>query len=202
MLNTETSAEGLFVEINVRRKKWLIGFSYNPNKTFISAHLKEIGKNLDIYSSKYDNFILLGDLNSEPKEQSVKDFCQVYICKNIIKGNTCFKNSANPPCIDLFITNRPACFQGSMTIETGMSDFYKMCLSIMKVFYKKWPSNIARYRNYKNFNNEVFINDLNEYFTKNAEFLSFSSFKITINKTPICTSKKAVCKSKPSSVYE
>ena len=58
-----------------------------------------------------------------------------------------------------------------------------MCLSIMKVFYKKWPSNIARYRNYKNFNNEVFINDLNEYFTKNAEFLSFSSFKITINKT-------------------
>ena len=137
MLNTETSIKGLFVEINVRRKKWLIGFSYNPNKTFISAHLKEIGKNLDIYSLKYDNFILLGNLNSEPKEQFVKDFCQVYNCKNIVKGNTCFKSLANPSCIDLFITNRPACFQGSMTIETGLSDFHKMSLSVMKVFYKK-----------------------------------------------------------------
>ena len=48
---------------------------YNPHESFISAHLKEVGKNLYIYSSRYDNFILLGDLNSEPEEQSVKDFC-------------------------------------------------------------------------------------------------------------------------------
>ena len=104
MLNTDTSVEGLHVEIKVR-KKWLIGCSYNPHKTFISAHLKEIGKNLDIYSSRYDNFILLGDLNVEPKEQPVKDFCQVYNFKNIIRENTCFKNRENPSCIDLFITN-------------------------------------------------------------------------------------------------
>ena len=80
-LNTDTSVEGLYVEINVGKEKWLIGCSYNPHKTFISAHLKEIGKNLDIYSSRYDNFILLGDLNAEPKEQPVKYFCQVYNCK-------------------------------------------------------------------------------------------------------------------------
>ena len=94
LLNTETSIEGLNVEINVR-KKWMIGRSYNPNKTFISAHLKEIGKNLTFILSSYDNFILFCDLNSEPKEQSLKDFCQVYNCKNIIKRNTCFKNPAN-----------------------------------------------------------------------------------------------------------
>ena len=82
-----------------------MGCSYNPHKTFISAHLKEIGKSLDIYSSRYDNFFLLGDLNAEPKEQPVKDFCQVYNCKNIIRENTCFKNPENLSCIDLFITN-------------------------------------------------------------------------------------------------
>ena len=38
----------------------------------------------------------------------------------------------------------------------------------MKVFYKKQSSNIVRYRNYKNINNEVFINDLNGYFNEKA----------------------------------
>ena len=57
LLNIETSIEGLYVEINVRGKKWLIGCSYNPNKTFISAHLKEIGKNLDVYSSICKRFL-------------------------------------------------------------------------------------------------------------------------------------------------
>ena len=59
-----------------------------------------------------------------------------------------------------------------------------MSLSIMKVFYKKRPPNIVRYRNYKNFNNEVFINDLNWYFTEKAEFLRFNSCKRTIDKAP------------------
>ena len=47
-----------------------------------------IGKNLDNSSSKYDNFIPLGDLNSEPTESAVRDFCQIYGCKNLIKDNT------------------------------------------------------------------------------------------------------------------
>ena len=54
LLNTETSIKGLYVGINVKKKKWPIGCSYNPLKTFISTHLKEIGKNFDIYSSGYD----------------------------------------------------------------------------------------------------------------------------------------------------
>ena len=35
-----------------------------------------------------------------------------------------------------------------------------MSLSILKVFYKKQRPNIIRYRNYRNFNNEYFINDV------------------------------------------
>ena len=37
--------------------------------------------------------------------------------------------------------------------------------------------------NYKDFNNKVIINDLSEYFFENADFLSFDSFKGTIDKT-------------------
>ena len=73
-----------YIEVSIRKKKWLLGCSYNPHKRFISSHLKELGKNLD-FNSKYDNFILLGDLNAEPTNEAVNDFCQVYDCSNIIK---------------------------------------------------------------------------------------------------------------------
>ena len=121
--------ESFSIEINIRKKKWLLVCTYNPNKNLISNHLKEIGKNLD-------NFILLGDFNSEPIESAVRDFCEIYSCKNLIKDNTCFKNPSKPSCIDLIITNRPKSFQNSVTVETGLSDFHKMTLTVMKVFYK------------------------------------------------------------------
>ena len=51
LLKIDTSIEALYVEINLRKNKWLLGCSYNPHKTLITKHLKEIGKDLDIYSS-------------------------------------------------------------------------------------------------------------------------------------------------------
>ena len=47
--------EAFFVEINLRKEKWIICCSYNPKKSVISEHLQEIGKNLDLFSSKCDN---------------------------------------------------------------------------------------------------------------------------------------------------
>ena len=129
-LNTELFIEGCCIEINIRKKKWLLVCTNNPNQNLISNHLKEIGKNMDNYSSKYDNFILLGDLNSEPTESAVRDFCQIYGCKNLIKENTCFKNQEKPSCIDLIITNRPKCFQNSVAIETGLSYFHEANITL------------------------------------------------------------------------
>ena len=47
LLNTELFIEGFCIEINIRKKKWLLVCTYNPNKNLTSEHLKEIGKNLD-----------------------------------------------------------------------------------------------------------------------------------------------------------
>ena len=103
LLNTELLIEGFCIEVNIRKKKGLLVCKYNPNKNLILNHLKEIGKNVDNYSSKYDNFILLGDLNSEPTESAVKDFCQIYGCQNLIKDNTCLENPEKLSCIDIKI---------------------------------------------------------------------------------------------------
>ena len=47
-----------------------------------------------------------------------------------------------------------------MVIETGLSDFHKMSLTVMKVFYKKQRLKTVRYRIYHNFDKELFINEV------------------------------------------
>ena len=179
LLNSDMSIESFSIGINIRKKKWLLVCMYNPNKNLISNHLKEIGKNLDNYSSKYDNFILLGDFNSEPTESAVRDFCEIYSRKNLIKDNTCFKNPSKPSCIDLIITNRPKSFQNSV------SDFHKMTLTVIKVFHKKQKPNIVTYRNYKHFSNEAFMFDVKNsiiQMTSQRNNLEFDRFKTALDK--------------------
>ena len=48
LMESKMTIAGLFVEINLRKKKWLLCCSYNPTKSLISNHLKEIGNNLDL----------------------------------------------------------------------------------------------------------------------------------------------------------
>ena len=66
--------ESLFVEINLQKKKWLLCCSYNPKNSLISNHLKEIGNNFDLLSSKFDNYLLMGDFSEEPNELATSDF--------------------------------------------------------------------------------------------------------------------------------
>ena len=57
---------------------------------------------------------------------------------SLVKEQTCFKNCYNPSCIDLFLTNSPPSFQNTVTIETSISDFPKMVITVStKVFNKK-----------------------------------------------------------------
>ena len=150
----------MFIEINLRKKKWLLSCSYNPHRSKIVNHLNEIGRHLDSYSSKYDNYILMGDFNVEPTEHAMAEFMQTYDLRNLVKGPTCFKNPENPSCIDLILTNRNRSFQGSYLIETGISDFHKMTLTVMKSYFKKQEPKILTYRDYKNFSNEKLRHDL------------------------------------------
>ena len=45
-----------------------------------------------------------------------------------MKDLTCFKNSS---CLDLILTNSPYSLQNFCVIETGLSDFHKLIVSIM-----------------------------------------------------------------------
>ena len=53
------NSEYFFVEINLRKKKWLLCCSYNPHKNSISTHIDFLRRELDLHSSNYENVILL-----------------------------------------------------------------------------------------------------------------------------------------------
>ena len=146
--------EVLVIEINLKKRKWLLISSYNPHKDMIQNHLKSIGGQLDDLCLKYEHFILIGDFNSEMCEDAMKMFCSIYNLKNLVKEPTCFKNVDNHSCIDLILTNKPLYFQKTTVIETGISDFHKLTVTTMKSNFQKQEPIIFNYRNYKRFNND------------------------------------------------
>lgn len=157
---TCTDIECVFVELSLYKKKWLIGGTYNPCKSMISNHTNKFSKCMNHFLPLYDNFIIMGDFNSEPTENDIKEFCDLYNLKNLVKEPTCFKSLINPTCIDLILTNRCTMFQNTKTIETGLSDFHKMTVTVLKTYFKKSPPKVISYRDYKNFSNVKFRSEL------------------------------------------
>ena len=68
--------ELFFVEVDIRKKKWLLGCSYNPHKNNISNHIHHLNKGLDVYLKSYDNILIMRDLNFDLK--LVKTVWMVY----------------------------------------------------------------------------------------------------------------------------
>ena len=139
--------------------------------------MSSIGDNLDVYLGDYDNYLLIGDFNSEITERAMSDFCETYNLSNLIRDVTCYKNAKNPSSIDVMLTNREKRFCNSMTIESGLSDFHKLTVTVLKTYYKKQEPIKIKYRSFKNFNENNFKMDLSlklENF--NTECMTYDDF--------------------------
>ena len=101
-----------------------------------------------------------------------------------MKEPTCYKNPDNRSCIDLFLTSRPRTFQCTNTIETGISNFRELVVTVLKTFYKKQRPKIIHYRNYKNFENGNFRQDLKKELLKfdvtNAPLSNFNDIVLSV----------------------
>ena len=175
--NLPKNIEGLFVEINLHNKKWVIFGGYNPNKAIISDFLSHVGSSLDILIRNYDNFLLLGDFNSEMKDEKMKEFCNIYNLQNLIKEPTCYKSFLNPTSIDVILTNKSSSFQSSCTIETGLSDHHKMTVTILKTYFKKLKPSIVKYRCYKYFEEFSFKTELKQNLKTKKDNMKYDDFK-------------------------
>ena len=90
----------------------------------------------------------------------MKDFCSSFNFKTLIRVPTCYKNPDKPSCIDLILTNSPRSFQSSCAIETGLSDFHKMTVTVMKASFQKLKPRVINYRKYSSFSSEKYREDL------------------------------------------
>ena len=72
-----------------------------------------------------------------------------------------------------------------MVFETGLSDFHKMSVAVMKMYYAKQKLYIVHYRKFKNFCNDSFIKDTELPVSKlcNQQYVPLKILKTTVNIT-------------------
>ena len=70
------------------------------------------------------------------------------------------------------LTNKPRSCQTKCVIETGLSDFHRMTISVLKMHFRKLPPKVINYRDFKKFDNEKFMDSL--HYTLNEEQIDFS----------------------------
>ena len=161
----------------MRKRKWLVCCLCNPHKDNISNHLQLIRKKLDLYSSSYERIILVGDFSSEINDKCMNDFCESYNLSSLIRDSTCYKNPENPSCIDLFLMNFPNSFQNFGVVETGLSDFHRMIVTVMKTSFHRLLPKIRHYRDYSNYDNNLFrVSLCNELSKLNIEVIDLNKF--------------------------
>ena len=158
--NKPKDIECIFLDLRIRKKKFLLIGGYNPDKSLISHFLGHVIKYIDKNLANFDHFLILGDFNSSISEKAMKEFCDIYDLDNLIKKPTCFKNPNNPSSIDVILTNNKNMFQNSITLETGISDHHKMVVTVMKIYTEKQKPIKINYRSYKNFDLHAFNDDL------------------------------------------
>ena len=120
--------------------------------------MDSLSKNLALYSSSCENYIVLGDFNAEVDNNAVSSSCDAFNLVYLIREPTCYKNLEKPSCIDLILTNKPHCIQNLGVIETGLSDFYRMIVTFAKITFQKLKPRIINYRDYKFFDNVRYRN--------------------------------------------
>ena len=149
------STEGIFIEINLCKSKWLLFGTHYPLTQNINFYFDNVGSALDFYTQKYDNILLAGDLNGEENEVTLRNIIQLYDLRNLAKENTCFKSVENPSCVDLFLTNCIRALLNTSAISTGISDVHKMIITVLKTTFKKEKPKEIVYRTFQNFDEHI-----------------------------------------------
>ena len=154
--NFPSDIEAIFIEMNIKSKEWLLCCTYNPNNSLIENPLRQLQKQLEAASERYRHFLVMGDFNADVSDPSMTSFGTLFKLKSIMKELTFYKNPDNPSCISLFITNCLRSFHNTCLYETGLSDFHKLAVTILRTSFEPLSPKIIKYRNNKNFDEDKF----------------------------------------------
>ena len=91
----------------------------------------------------------------------MSDLCDNFSLSNLVNSVTCVKSQSGTS-IAVMLTNRPRSFHNTSLIETGLSDRHKMIVSVFRAFFKKLPAKVIKYRNYKTFDQNEFLRNIDQ----------------------------------------
>ena len=154
--------EGIFVELNLRKKKWLLFGSHHPLSQSDEYLFHQVKRGFGMYSKCYERYMLIGDFNAEESEPCLPQFLFQMNAKNIVKEPTCYKSLSNPSYIDLVITNSSSSFQKTKTLSRELSDFQEMVTTVLKQTFQRSSPKELVYNDYKNFDRLSFKRELEE----------------------------------------
>ena len=115
-----------------------------------------MGTVIDMYSC-YDKFLISGDFNMQEGDPCLDEFLAEFHAKNLVKEPTCFKNPDNPSSVDLFVTNFSRNFMKTTAVSTGLSDFHKMTVTVMRTTFPKAEPLVVRYRDLSKYSATEFL---------------------------------------------
>ena len=93
----------LFVEINFRKSKPILGGIYHPQSQHDQYFFDSLDKALDVYCN-YEKVVLVGDFNAKIGETCLDNFLFQHELQIINKEPTRSKNAHNSSCIDFVLT--------------------------------------------------------------------------------------------------
>ena len=175
-----------------------------PNYNNLSTFFDEITLSLNRAPLKFKNFIVMGDYNvnaSGPGKDKLDEFSNLFDLTNLVREVKCCTNNHRST-IDLILTNRPNSFQKTCTTETGLSDYHKCISTFYKSHYSKLKPKVIHYRNYKNFYEIPFLNDLGKTTFRQILIVQIKTIKpnrkFSFGSGKTCSSKKENCKRQSS----
>ena len=139
IFNFSDSLKLLALEINLRKKNMLMIGCYVPPSYNDEYFLDQLHGALCFYGTTYDNFLLIGDFDIFHDDKLLREFCNSFSLGHIIKTLTCYIGSSTSS-IDHNITNMTSLFMKPCTVETGISDYHKLIMSICRMTFAKGKS--------------------------------------------------------------
>ena len=87
--------------------------------------------------------MLIGDFNVALTEANMAAFCNEY--RFLSKQPSCFKDCMSLSCIDLCLRNCPKSIESTLTIETYLSGFHRLTVTVVKVKHENISPKIIQY---------------------------------------------------------
>ena len=154
-------------ELTISNIKWICFSIYRPPNSQNLVHFfNEFSKSLTKANESYENFIVLGDLNtdigiSNSDYGKLEQFCSLFNLQSLTKEESCITKT-HKSTIDLILRNKSLSFQSSSVIETGLSHHHKLIATFVKPHFTRLNPKTVYYWNFKNFDENSFLNDLKE----------------------------------------